>query len=414
VAYLILDPVGRYPAEMMAFLARAGQPAVGIFTDPRTLAVYEHVYAERLAGQIADVYLLPQHRSVAALAAVLAEDWGDELVGVIPWDEMGVEIGAELSARLDLGWNPPRVIERFRNKYAMKTYLRTHAAVRVNASRLARNAADALAFARALGRWPIVVKPATGAGSTGVFFVHDEAELLARANEVLALGYDEVLLEEYVGGREFVVNGMVDANERFLPTDVWLYDKRSSHGIDNLYFETRKVDAGEEVFWELANYAAAVLEALGVRRAPVHMELKLDEQGPCLIEVGARLAGGNQPLLASRLHGRSLFELAACHYLAELPLRRDDIDYGRYDELQARIVSGVQTHEIRRVRAVHGLDAVRALPSFHDVGFVRPAGVRLAQTRDLSTKSYEIYLVHPDPAQIAHDAREVRRLLRYE
>ena len=124
--------------------------------------------------------------------------------------------------------------------------------------------------------------------------------------------------------------------------------------------------------------------------------------------------GGNQPLLSSHLHGRSIFELAACHYLADLPAHVADLDYRRYDEHEARIISGVQPWEIRRIQALHGLDEVRALPSFFDVGFVKPVGSRLAQTRDLMSKSYEIYLMHADGGQIAHDALEVRRLLRYE
>ena len=38
----------------------------------------------------------------------------------------------------------------------------------------------------------------------------------------------------------------------------------------------------------------------------------------------------------------------------------------------------------------------------------------LAQTVDLRSKSYEVYLLHPDEEQVADDAEAVRRLLRYE
>jgi hypothetical protein len=206
---------------------------------------------------------------------------------------------------------------------------------------------------------------------------------------------------------------MVDRAGDFLATDVWLYDKRDSHGVRNLYYQTLKLSTGP-LFWQLVEYAARVLEVLELRRAPVHMEVKVDPRGPCLIEVAARLPGGNQPALASQLHGRSLFELAACHYLDELPLSPGDVDYARYDSFSARILSGIQPVALRAVSALHGLDEVRALPSFAGTGLLRPVGAFLPQTRDLRGKSYEVYLMHPDPLQVERDARRARELLRYE
>jgi biotin carboxylase len=296
----------------------------------------------------------------------------------------------------------------------MKEHLRQHAGVRINAGAVVHDAGEAIAFQEQLGRWPIVVKPTGGAGSEHVFFARHEADLLRRCQQVLQSGSGEVLLEEFVGGVEFCVNGQVDRHGDFLITDVWLYDRRESHGVPNLYYETIKVPTTDPLFWELAKYAAAVIAGLELVRAPVHMEVKVDERGPCLIEVGARLPGGNQPMLSSMLHGRSLFELAACHYLDELPLSTRDVDYARYDSLAARIVSGIQPVAIPRVSALHGLPEVEALPSFVGTGLLRRPGMPLAQTVDLRSKSYEVYLLHADEEQVAHDAQAVRRLLRYE
>ena len=39
---------------------------------------------------------------------------------------------------------------------------------------------------------------------------------------------------------------------------------------------------------------------------PYQIEMKIDGDGPCLSEIGARLPGGNLPVLASKLHGRSI------------------------------------------------------------------------------------------------------------
>ncbi|MCG8458525.1 MAG: hypothetical protein MI919_19785, partial [Holophagales bacterium] len=123
---------------------------------------------------------------------------------------------------------------------------------------------------------------------------------------------------------------------------------------------------------------------------------------------------GDQPVLASKLHHHSLFELAACHYLQALPASPSDVDYAHYDHYQARILSGIQSHPVAPVRAVHGLDEIRELPSFAGVGFVFPPGTGVPVTRNLDTKSWEIYVRHPSLRQIELDSRRIRRLLRYE
>ncbi len=95
-------------------------------------------------------------------------------------------------------------------------------------------------------------------------------------------------------------------------------------------------------------------------------------------------------------------------------MSRTDVDYRRWDRAQAKVVLGVQPHPIPRLAAVRGLDEVRRLPSFLEVGMVRPAGTRVPKTVDLDTRAWEVYLLHADPVQVARDAEAVRHLIRYE
>jgi hypothetical protein len=411
--YLVLDPTDDYPRRMVEFLGRLGLQAVAVLTSPPRVAQWRHGWEARLGEQVVASYDAVGEEA-GHLAARLAEDFPAGFSGIIPWDEMSILYGAELGEHLELGWNPARVIERCRDKGVMKAWIASRGTVRVNRSRVVGSAEEAIAFQQELGEWPLVVKPTGGAGSAHVTFAGDRGELLRGCQQVLESGAGEVLLEEYIGGRELAVNGMVDRDGDFLITDVWLYDRRESHGVPNLYYQTIKVGTSSVLFWPLAQYAAAVIEALELRRAPVHMEVKVDAAGPCLIEVGARLPGGNQPMLASMLHGRSLFELAACHYLDELPLSASDVDYERYDRYEARILSGIQPVALPAVRALHGLEEVERLPSFVGSGLLRRPGMPLPQTIDLRSKSYEVYLLHPDRSQVEEDAQRVRALLRYE
>lgn len=411
--YVILDPVGTYPEHLLTFLGgKLVKAGIAVFTDHARAMLWRDKWSRSLGKYVVDTFQSLDHPSVAHLAHAIRSRHGP-VEGVVPWDEETVLLGARLSEYLDLDWNTLEVMQRCRDKAVMKAWLRASGRVRINGSAIVTSGEQALAFQRAVGGWPIVVKPTSGSGSEDVYFPRSDEALLRDCQRVLEAASCAVLLEEYIGGDEFIVNGQVDARGDLLVTDVWLYDRRESHGIPNLFYQTFKVPTSAPAFAPIARYAGQVIEVLGLRRCPIHMELKVDGRGPCLIEVGARFSGGNLAVLASKLHGRSLLELAACHYLAELPLTGNDIDRARYDRLDARVVHGLQTAELPRITQVHGADTVRALPSFDAFTRLRPVGTRAPLTRDLDTAAWELSLLHEDAAQVQHDAHVIRQVLRY-
>jgi hypothetical protein len=396
----------------MRFLDRRGLDAVALFSSPAHQQMWAKRWKAALGGRVVAEHVVDRE-TLGELAATLTARFPGGFYGLVPWDERHILLAAEIAEALDLGWNSRAVIERFRDKSLLKAWLRAHGSMRLNLARTVTTADEALAFQEEVGAWPIVVKPTGGAGSMSVYFAGDRAALLRACQDVLERELGEVLLEEYVGGTEYAVNGIVDYRGGVLVTEVWRYDRRDSHGEKNLYYETLKVSTFEEPFAAVAAYATEVIGALGLRRSPFHMEVKVDDRGPCLIEVGARFAGGHQPVLGSLLHHHSLFELAACHYLDHVDVSPDDVDFAHYDRHAARIVSGIQEVELPRVSQVLGLEEVERLPSFQGTGMLRRPGMRVAASRDVNTKAWEVYLFHEDPAQVAADARAARALLRY-
>jgi hypothetical protein len=70
MAYVIVDPVGRYPAEMMPFIARQlHQGAVAVFSSQARLALWRGKWSHRVGENVLDTYLAPGSPSVAVLAA---------------------------------------------------------------------------------------------------------------------------------------------------------------------------------------------------------------------------------------------------------------------------------------------------------------------------------------------------------
>jgi|CXWL01.1.fsa_nt_gi hypothetical protein len=412
MAYVILDPIDDYAEHMMKFLARNGHGAVAVFTTAKRQAQWRQQWVAKLGHTVLATYSASAAPTVEILAAHIRESFPD-LDGIIPWDERNVLYGALLGEALGLDWNAPAVIERCRDKGKLKEWIRRRSDVRVNAGAVVETAEEALRFQRRLGTWPVVVKPTGGAGSTDVSFPTDDDELLAACQRVKDGGSGEVLLEEYVGGKELAVNGLVDHQGGVLVTDIWAYDKRPSHGVDNVCFGAVKISSSTPGFHHVAEYADDVIEVVGLRRAPFHMEVKVDARGPCLIELGPRFAGGQLPALASALHERDLFELTACHFLAELPLRRAEVNFAAYDAKAAMVVQGAQPHALGRIQRVDGVAEVERLPSFAGFGLVRPVGAPAPRTIDLKTRAWELYLIHPNEEQVEHDAAMAWRLLRY-
>lgn len=412
MAYVILDPVDDYAEHMMRFLARAGHGAVAVFTTHRRQQLWNWKWGEKLGHTVLAGYLAPAFHRVEDLAAEIRGRF-PRLEGIIPWDEANVLYGALLSEALELPWNSVATIERCRDKSLLKAWIRARSRVRLNAAAVVETREDALRFQRRVGRWPIVVKPTGGSGSTDVSFPRSDDDLLRACQEVRDRGADGVLLEEYVGGRELAVDGVVDHQGGVLVTDVWLYDKRPSHGLENICFGAVSVSTTTAGFDDVVRYTAEVIDVVGLRRAPFHMELKVDDRGPCLIELGPRFAGGQLPALASVLHGRDLFELAACHYLAELPLRREEVSFDRYDARTAMVVQGAQPWPLERISAVEGVAEVERLPSFNSWGMLRAVGTPAPRSVDLGTRAWELYLVHEDEEQVRRDAERCWQVLRY-
>ena len=131
--------------------------------------------------------------------------------GYLDWDTPSIDVIQSLDL-LNLPYTGPPAHLYDPSKALMK-YVAYTAGVRTPAYGLVKNASDARALAARL-QFPLFVKPSHSGDSLGVddaSLVHDETALLAKVNTALA-EYDELLVEEYVDGREFTVLVMGNAN----------------------------------------------------------------------------------------------------------------------------------------------------------------------------------------------------------
>ncbi|MFD3563486.1 ATP-grasp domain-containing protein [Streptomyces sp. NPDC058686] len=233
-----------------------------------------------------------------------------QLAGVATWTEWYLTQTARLARQLSLPTNSPEVMEAARNKATARTLFARHG-VPSASSMTARTLLEAALAAETIG-YPIVLKPAARAASIGVIRVN-RAEELPAGFEFASAGAREgiesthVLVEEYLDGPEVSVECVT---HRGHTTAVAVTRKTLG---DPPFFEevAHCVDASDPLLVTVAPVAAAAIKALGITDGVQHVEMRLVNGRPRLVEVNARIGGDMIGHLVSLATGIDLARAAA-------------------------------------------------------------------------------------------------------
>ena len=126
--------------------------------------------------------------------------------------------------------------------------------------------------------FPCVVKPCSGGSSIGVSIVHDKAEYEQALKEAFRWE-NELVIEEYVKGREFSV-GVIDFQAlpiiEIAPVEGFYYYKNKYKAGSTV--ETCPAELSEQITKEMQGYAEKVAEVLGLNTYS-RTDFLLDEEG---------------------------------------------------------------------------------------------------------------------------------------
>jgi biotin carboxylase len=206
---------------------------------------------------------------------------------------------AQLAERLGLPGLPVETARTVADKRRMRAAFEKRK-VRCPKGREAASFEEAEQAFHQLGA-PVVVKPVDGSAQRGVTEVRAEAELAEAVDRALAASRaGAIVLEQYLDGDEFTVNGFLLDREYF-PMSVTrrlLYPPPPlgvciAHRYPSLL-------ANEEPLFELAQKASL---AVGLETGPSYVQIRMRDGQPWAIEVGARLGGGKDAELAKLVTG---------------------------------------------------------------------------------------------------------------
>jgi biotin carboxylase len=275
---------------------------------------YPYVAQDRVDTRILDTR---DPAAILAACAALADHGG--LAGITSSSEYFVSAAARAAAEFGLPAADPDAIARCRAKDAQRAAL-AEAGIPVPAFAAADTVTQALQAASAIGH-PVVLKPVNGSGSVGVRMCRDPDEVRWWAGELLSRTSDErgspvparILTEAAVMGSEFSV-------ETFDDTVVVVVAKHL--GPEPYFVETGHdvpAPVPDAVARALADTARDALAALRLGWGAAHTELRLSADGPVVIEVNPRLAGGMIPVAVRAAIGIDLVDAVIARCCAQAP-----------------------------------------------------------------------------------------------
>lgn len=298
----------------------------------------------------------------------------NKVKAIVPGWEYCVGVVATVSSRLSLPHMSETSAAAARNKFFCREQLKS-AGVDVPRYALIRSLHDIESAARTVG-FPAVVKPVDGGGSLlvrKVAAVEELRETIQRCeNGLLDVGHHvgmPFMLEEYIGGKEFSIEGYLDSG---VPHVVAITEKKI--GADPFFIEMGHVveaELSDRDRKDLIAYIEGVVRTIKLNVGAFHAEARLSDRGPILVEINCRLGGGRIPRLVELTKGLSLAETMVRSYCGfSIPIATDRSYKGNG-------VAGVRFLTLdgaARFDSAHGVDDVCGMPGFEEIEIYYNAG----------------------------------------
>jgi len=308
---VVVDPLGtgqEYPAAFR----EAGVETVAVMSMPEPIALYKaswhpenfqhiHLYDGDLAG----------------LAEVLR---GYRPLCLIPGSETGVELAEQLVELVVPGTgHVPALAAARRDKWAMAMALRDAGLPHLRQTCSADpDEIERWLHITGLAESRVVVKPPKSAATDNVHIVPPGVDwrpffdqIYGHMNE-FGLRNDAVLVQEYAEGPEFLIDSYsVDGVHGLV--DVCRYTKVQKGDRIGIYDLVDFIEPDHPQVSAVWPYARQVLDAVGIRNGCCHTEVILTGDGPRLLEVGARPAGGGHQMITKMATGTNHIERTVAH-----------------------------------------------------------------------------------------------------
>lgn len=333
---------------------------------------------------------------------------------VVPGFEFSVTAAAEIAAELGVEGIDPADIQVVRDKSAMRARLHT-AGVRAPAFVVASSVDEAAAAGDTVG-YPCVIKPTGMLGTIGVRRADSRQDLIDGYQQIVGetlpmverLPGSTVVVEQYLHGKEFSAEGYVHNGQSVV---LAITEKRLG---PEPYFQqyghfVRPADQvpGHEA---VRDYLEMVTKALGMRTGAFHAEYRVSEQGPTLIEIGARMGGDHIAEMVETVTGLSLAQAslaAAAGVPCPTPAAPAAAVAGIHYVTEPSLFGSTYTR-------LDGWEQARDLPGVTNAQVAIPAGATIPDRADMRSRiAYVMFTANTfeDALRLRHTLTETIKVI---
>jgi len=351
---------------------------------------------------------VPLHDHKSALVTLLKLFEQRQYDAVIGTDDSTLELAAKLAEKTGLQQNNPTAVRLARRKDLSRRCLH-QAGIQVPAFSVVEVKENQLLDEPHFG-FPCVIKPLALSGSRGVIRADSRENLNQGVQRSLKITSEEtdlyekthLLLEQFISGREFAIEGMLSDGQ----LDVLaVFDKPDP--MDGPYFEETyyitpaRVSLNERLI--IVETVQNACRAFGLVTGPVHAECRLNKEGAWLIELAARTIGGLCSRLLSFGTGYSLEQLVLANAIGlELPLELNESAAG---------VLMLPTEQAGILRRVEGVMKAEKVPYIDDIEISLREGNQITPLPEGASYLGFIFSTAPDSDKVEQALRDAYNLL---
>jgi S-sulfo-L-cysteine synthase (3-phospho-L-serine-dependent) len=334
------------------------------------------------------------------------------LDALLTFSEFYVAVVAEVAERSGFRYLSPAAARACRNKHETRKTLRAAGLATpwfrfVTSEEEARQAAREVSF-------PCVVKPPADSSSKGVRLVSGEAELLDhfrllhgwRTNDRGQPLNGGALVESLLRGPELSVETVTLA-----PGDTRVIGITAKHLSPPPFFVETGHDfpaaLGEEESSSIRRAVLSALVAVGFDFGPAHTEVRLTVEGPVVVEINPRLAGGMIPELVRHALGIDLLSV----FLDQLCGQPVDLAPRRAEWASIRFLTAPRSG---RLTGISGAEEVRRLAGIREISIAKPLGAAVREAEEAADRIGFVIASGSSKSQVLHEVEKSVRGIRLD
>jgi biotin carboxylase len=399
---LLLMSPATYRAGAFLNAARALNLEVVVGIDlPETLSEYWHV---PLGLDFANVD--------SSVQTIVAFHQKHPIHAIISVDDSATELAARAGTAIDLAHNSPLAAEAARDKLLMRTLMSAGGApCPIFRPFLLNTNPDIIASQVS---YPCVVKPLRLSGSRGVIRANNPVEFVSAFNRLKRILISEgnsehetsILVEDFIPGFEVALEGLL-TNGRLKV--LALFDKPDP--LDGPFFEETiyitpsRLSAATQN--DIARCVATAASSLGLCEGPVHAELRVNEQGPWMLEIAGRSIGGLCSTILEFGSGMCLEELILRHAIGY------EITSIEREEHAAGVMM-IPIPSAGTLKAVHGVEDAQKVPLITGIEVTAKLNYPLVPLPEGASYLGFIFARGETPAEVEDAIRIAHKLLKFE